>query len=196
MAKRFWLYYLRRVPETTATHYASFKDRLIARLIDVCIVTLPATLLMLYSVVFLKSLPLAIACIVAEAIYKPALEITSGQTIGKRLRNIRVVTQNDRSAIDANQGLMRFLPWAMIAFASIFVLIRHFQSPDFVGVTSIEEYIKFSREHVLGENFIIAMINYLPLFSVMWIFSDPMKRALHDRLAETVVVLEKVALVD
>ena len=180
------------MPDSTTLTYATFFDRLIARIIDVAIISLPLMMLMLYAIVFLRSLPLALACLVAEAIYKPALEVNSGQTIGKRIRKIRVVSQNDKGDIDVNQGMMRFLPWAAIVFASAFTLIRHFQAPEFADVDSIESYLLFSREHVLGENFIIAMINYLPLFSVMWIFSDPMRRALHDRIAGTVVVKEEV----
>ncbi|SEQ66706.1 RDD family protein [Neolewinella agarilytica] len=179
------------MPDSTPLPYATFVDRLIARIIDVAIVTLPITLVMLYAIAVLRSMPLALLCVVAEAVYKPAFEINSGQTIGKRLRKIKVVNQKDQGEIDANQGLMRFLPWAAIAFTSVFILIRHFQSPDFADVDSIEAYLVFSREHVLGENIIIAIINYLPLFSVMWIFSDPMRRALHDRLGGTVVVKEE-----
>ncbi len=73
-------------------------------------------------------------------------------------------------------------------FATVFVIIRHFQAEGFMEIDSWPAYIEFGREHPLGENILIAMVNYLPLFSVMWVMSDPTRRALHDRLAGTIVV--------
>lgn len=126
--------------------------------------------------------------LVGEAAYKPIMEAIYGQTLGKKWMNIKVVDQKDFSPISWNQSLLRFLPWAAVFYATVFIVVRHFQADGFAEVDSWPAYIEFGREHPLGENLLIAMINYLPLFSVMWVMSDPMKRALHDRLAKTVVL--------
>ena len=171
---------------------APLQRRFIAWLLD-RVVLLPLTGGLLYAIVELKSLAFAILMLVAEAAYKPIMEATSGQTLGKKWMNIRVVNQKGFGPISWNQSLFRFLPWAAVFYATVFIIVRHFQADGFMEVDSWPAYIEFGREHPLGENLLIAMINYLPLFSVMWVMSDPMKRALHDRLAGTVVLdsLEK-----
>ncbi|MBC6992962.1 RDD family protein [Neolewinella lacunae] len=169
--------------------YAKFHQRLIARLIDLAIVSLPLSLAMLFSVVYLKSFALAVLFSFLEAAYKPLAEAIFGYTIGKRVRRLRVVRQGDFAPIDLNQSLLRFLPWATIFFASVFILHRHLNDPGMADVNSVEAYLLFSQQHVLADNLVIALINYLPLFSVIWIFSDPMQRALHDRVAGTVVLV-------
>ena len=129
--------------------------------------------------------------LLVEAIYKPIMEGLYGQTLGKKWMNILVVNQKGFGPISWNQSLLRYLPWAAVFYATVFIIVRHFQADGFMEVDSWPAYIKFGREHPLGENLIIAMINYLPLFSVMWVISDPLKRALHDRVAGTVVFSSK-----
>lgn len=141
-----------------------------------------------YSIIELKSLPFAILMMLGEAAYKPIMEALYGHTLGKKWMKLEVVNQKGFGPISWNQSLLRFLPWAAVFYATVFVIIRHFQAEGFMEVTDMPMYIEFGRKHPLGENMLIAMINYLPLFSVMWVLSDPMRRALHDRLAGTVVV--------
>lgn len=152
------------------------------------LVLLPLSIGLLYAVVIAKSLPLALVFLFFDALYKPLLEATAGQTLGKRWLGLRVVRGSDGGPISWNASLMRYLPWAAIFYCTVFVLVRHFQSPDFAAVNDLETYLTFSRKHPLGDNFLIALINYLPIFSVVWVFSDPLRRALHDRLAGTVVI--------
>ncbi len=166
---------------------APLQRRFIAWLLD-RVVLLPLTGGLLYGLIEMKSLPFAILMLAAEAAYKPIMEGLSGQTLGKKWMNIEVVNEEGFSPISWNQSLLRFLPWAAIFYATVFIIVRHFQADGFMEVDSWLGYIEFSQKHPLGENIFIAMINYLPLFSVMWVMSDPMRRALHDRLAKTVVV--------
>ncbi len=166
---------------------APLQRRFIAWLLD-RIVLLPFTGGLLYAIVEMKSLAFAILMMVAEAAYKPIMEALSGQTLGKKWMNIRVVNQKNSGPISWNQSLLRFLPWAAVFYATVFIVVRHFQAEGFMEVDSVTAYLEFSQAHPLGENLFIAMINYLPLFSVMWVMSDPLRRALHDRLAGTVVL--------
>jgi len=175
------------IPENNSREPAPLQRRFIAWLLD-RIVLLPFTGGLLYAIVEMKSLALAVLMMAAEAAYKPIMEALSGQTLGKRWMNIRVVNEKSSGPISWNQSLLRFLPWAAVFYATVFVIVRHFQADGFLEVDSWTAYLEFSQAHPLGENLLIAMINYLPLFSVMWVISDPMKRALHDRLAGTVVL--------
>ncbi|WP_187270826.1 RDD family protein [Neolewinella aurantiaca] len=174
-------------PETGSPDPAPLQRRFIAWLLDRAVL-LPLTGGLLYSIIELKSLPFAILMLLVEAIYKPIMEGLYGQTLGKKWMNILVVNQKGFGPISWNQSLLRYLPWAAVFYATVFIIVRHFQADGFMEVDSWPAYIEFGRKHPLGENLIIAMINYLPLFSVMWVISDPMKRALHDRVAGTVVL--------
>lgn len=166
---------------------APLQRRFIAWLLD-RIVLLPLTGGLLYAIVEMKSLPFAVLMLVAEAAYKPIMEGLSGQTLGKKWMNVKVVDHEGFTPISWNQSLLRFLPWAAVFYATVFIIVRHFQADGFMEVDSWPAYLEFSQAHPLGENLLIAMINYLPLFSVMWVMSDPMRRALHDRVAGTVVL--------
>jgi len=168
---------------------ASIRDRGIAFLLDRLFV-LPFSLGAIYVLIYLKSLPLVLACIVAEAAYKPALEAVYGYTLGKKVMKIKVVSQLTGGQITWNQSFLRFTPWALAAYAAIFVMIRYFQTPGALELETIEEFLEFRVKHPLSNSFLIGMINSLWIFSVMWVFSDPQRRALHDRLGKTWVVKE------
>ncbi len=143
---------------------------------------------MLICMLVLNSLPLALLCIFLEAAYKPFMEMRWGYTIGKKWRKLKVVDQQSGALMDIEQSLTRFTPWAVAYFAAVFVCIRHYQDPAFADIATMEEYLKFSSEHVLNGNFFISLANNLTIFSIVWMFSDPFNRALHDRFAKTVVI--------
>jgi len=168
--------------------YASFTNRALARIIDIGLISVPLNMLMLVSLVFLRSLPLALLWIILDAAYKPIMESHWGYTLGKKWRKIKVISQETGGLMDMNQSLTRFIPWAIAYFASIFVYTRHFQDPAFGEVTTMEQYFEFAASHVLSGNFLISVANNLTIFSAVWMFSDPFRRALHDRFAKTIVV--------
>lgn len=106
--------------------YASFLQRTLARFIDIVFITVPLTAFTILALVYLRSLPLAIAFITLEAIYKPFMEGRFGFTIGKKLVKIRVVDQLSGKLMNLNQNLTRFLPWAIIYFTTLFVYTRYY----------------------------------------------------------------------
>ncbi|MFK8161192.1 MAG: RDD family protein [Lewinella sp.] len=176
-------------PTEDVQSIASIRDRAIAFLLDRLFV-LPFSLGAIYVLIYVKSLPLVLVCIVAEAAYKPILEAVYGFTLGKKVMKIKVISQLTKGPITWNQSFLRFTPWALAAYAAIFVMIRYFQTPGVLELETIEEFLEFRMQHPLSNSFLIGMINSLWIFSVMWIFTDPLKRALHDRLGKTLVVKE------
>lgn len=174
-------------PATDGPQMATIRDRGIAFLLDRLFV-LPFSLGAIYTLISLKSLPLTLMCIVAEAAYKPILEAVYGYTLGKKVMKIKVVSQKNFAEITWNQSFLRFTPWALAAYAAIFVMIRYFQTPGVLDLETFEQFLEFRIKHPLSDSFLIGMLNSLWIFSVMWVFSDPMRRALHDRLGKTLVV--------
>lgn len=176
-------------PTENGPAIATIRDRGIAFLLDRLFV-LPFSLGAVYTLVYLKSLPLTLICVVAEAAYKPILEGAYGFTLGKKVMKLKVVSQATLGAITWNQSFLRFTPWALAAYAAIFVMIRYFQTPGLLELETFEQFLEFRVQHPLSNSFLIGMLNSLWIFSVMWVFSDPMRRALHDRLGKTLVVAD------
>ncbi len=143
---------------------------------------------MVYVVVYLKSLPLALLCILADALYKPLLEGLYGYTWGKKLMHLRVTDRKSHQKISWNQSFLRYTPWAIAVYASVFVMVRYFQTPELLEVTDVPAYLEFMGSHPLSNNFLIGVLNSAWLFAIMWIFTDPLRQGLHDKLAGTLVV--------
>lgn len=174
--------------QETTSPYATFAQRAYARLIDNALVSVPLTLLMLISLIYVRSLPIAMFFLLVEAAYKPLMESNKGWTFGKKLMKIKVVDQETGALMNLNQSLTRYIPWALMFFTSVFVYTRYFQDPLFAEVVDPETFMKFVPKHVLSDNFLVSLISNLSVFSAVWMFGDPLVRALHDRIAGTIVV--------
>jgi uncharacterized RDD family membrane protein YckC len=123
-----------------------------------------------------------------QHLYKPLLEARFGQTAGKAILGLRVVSQHDLGPITLNQSFVRYLPWAVMGFANLFVLIRAFQSIEIAEVQNLETYVSFITTYPLTQNFLVNLCNNFPVFSAVWMIMDPWRRALHDRWAQTYVL--------
>jgi len=169
---------------------ASLRDRGLSWLVD-AIIRAPLTVSIVFIAIGSKSLPLALVLMAAREAYKPVMEAVYGYTIGKRVLKIKVVNAEDQGPITWNQSLMRFIPWAIAFYTEVFLTIRFYQAPGFFEVADYEAYAKFQEAHPLYGNFWVGILGVAWVFSVMWIFSDPLRRALHDQLGRTLVVEDK-----
>ena len=174
--------------QSSTSPYADIRKRLYARLIDFIIVFVPLNAAAMLALFFGKSLITALAFLLIEAAYKPFLEMIWGQTIGKMILRIKVVDRATGNNISLNQTLMRFFPWALGVFGTIFLYIRYMQADGFMDITELEQMQDFMKEHVLTNNFLLSVLSNASIFSAVWMISDPLRRALHDRMADTVVV--------
>ena len=138
-----------------------------------------------------RSLYAALGIMLLAGAYKPAMEAGLGWTIGKRSQKLAVVDVATTGPIDLNQALMRFLPWAMGIFASMLILITHWQDPQFAEVKDLVQYSEFSQRTAISQSWIIQVVTSLPVVSAFWMIADPLKQALHDKLGKTIVILEE-----
>ena len=168
--------------------YAPIPRRIFARVIDFGLVWVPLNGLAMIAIIFWRSLPLAIAFLLLEAAYKPLTEARWGYTLGKKWLKMKVIDRETGGLMTLNQSLYRYLPWAIAVFATVFVYIRYFQDPGFADVASLDDYVEFANDHSLSNSFVLSLLTNLTIFSAVWMFSDPLVRALHDRIAGTVVV--------
>ena len=167
--------------------FGNFLLRLAATFIDILVVA-PLGYLGYYFMVSDPVVAAAVTLIVVESLYKPVAEKVYGKTVGKHLLKLKVISQHDFGPISWNQTFTRYLPWAVVAFASIFTTIRFMEDPNFGNFADYREYLQYVQTSRLGESPVLAVINNLPLFSALFIILDPWRRALHDRWAGTYVV--------
>ncbi len=120
--------------------------------------------------------------------YKPVLESKLGFTVGKWLMSLRVVDRGTNLNIDLNQSFIRYLPWGISSFVTLFVYIRLAQSAGISEVDDLLEYNQYLTTFPLNENFLVSLGNSFPVFTSVWLITDPWNRALHDRWAQTFVI--------
>lgn len=161
--------------------------RLAAWIVDK-VVLLPLLSVASYAIIISKNLPLAIFALALDLAYKVILEKRRGATIGKLLLRIRVIRRDGKGLMTWNQSLLRALPWSLGFYALTFVLIRYFQTPGFLEIATEDGFREFVNEHPLSGNTFVSLMIMAPFLSATWILSDPLLRALHDRLGGTVVV--------
>ena len=173
------------IPEGTV--FGTFTVRLAAALVDLLVLA-PVSFLAYYYTVHQPALYAVLSLGLVQAVYKPTLEKVWGYTVGKYFLKLRVVSAADFGPISWNQTLIRWLPWAIAFYASVFTTIRAFQDPNFGGFADYQEYFDYVRDSPLGQSTILALLNNAPVMSAVFIVGDPLMRALHDRWAGTYVI--------
>lgn len=176
------------LPDPTTVPTAGFLPRLAAAIVDFFVLS-PLLYGIYYFMVEQPMLLGIVAMWMLQFCYKPLTEAYFGCTVGKALMRLRVVNQGTNQNISLNQSLMRYLPWAVSGFVTLFVYIRIFQSPGFAEVGDVWEYSDFLNSFPLTDNFLVSLGNNFPTFSAVWMFMDPWNRALHDRWAQTFVIV-------
>ena len=123
-----------------------------------------------------------------QFLYKPLLEARLGGTLGKLLLRLRVVDRGTYRRVSVNQSFVRYLPFAVSQFASLFVLIRMFSSAELAEISGLQAYVNYSTYYPLNQSFFVNLCNNFPVFSSVWMIMDPWNRSLHDRWAQTFVI--------
>ena len=174
------------LPDPTTVPTVGFLPRFAAWFIDQ-VVLLVLIFPTYYFMVVRPNLGIVIVLWVLQFLYKPLAEARFGATVGKWVLKQRVVDRNTYRRITLNQSFVRYLPFALSQFATLFVLIRAFSSTDLEEITGLQSYVNFITYYPLNQSFAVNLCNNFPVFSSVWMILDPWSRALHDRWAETFV---------
>ncbi|MBB4078148.1 putative RDD family membrane protein YckC [Lewinella aquimaris] len=175
------------LPDPTTVPTAGFLPRVAAYLVDQ-FVMIPVMYATFYFMVEQPLLYAVIALWLVQSLYKPLTESFLGFTVGKWIMRLRVVDRGTNRKIGLNQSFVRYLPFAVSAFATLFVQIRMFETPEFREVNNLELYVNYMSSFPLNQNLLVNICNNLPVFSAVWLIMDPWSRALHDRWAQTFVI--------
>ena len=175
------------LPDPTTLPTAGTLPRLAAFLVDK-FVTVPLLLGIYYFMVPFPNLYGVGACWMLLFLYKPFTEHYFGMTVGKWLLRVRVTDRLTNQPPSLNQSFVRYLPFAVAEFATLFILIRVFQSPELAEITTLNDYVNYTSLFPLRQNLFVSFCNNFPIFSAVWLILDPWSRALHDRWAQTFVL--------
>lgn len=165
---------------------ATFWTRLWASLVDL-LVLLPLTLLSFYVLLSLKSIPIMVLLSLITWVYKPLLEYQYGATVGKMALKIKVVDENF-GMITGGQAMTRFLPWIISYVLNLVSVLQIMSIPGFQNIEGFMEYLSFVQENPTPMSTIGSLAGWLVIISVIPIFFNATKQAIHDKLAKTYVI--------
>ncbi len=182
------------ISEKARTHfdYATFWQRTAAVLLDGLIVGLPFAGILYYSF-FIKSLPLFLVCSVIMALYKPLMEGIYGATLGKMIMKIKMVDENF-NPISLAQSFGKNAIYLISSILSILTGFEMFQNQDFLEAEGWAEIMlaqKMASEDS-AYNIISQGWSFLIFFSCMALLFNLKRQTLHDMIAKTFCVKEKL----
>jgi len=172
--------------------YANFGPRLGAALLDFLIL-IPVTGIAYYFSALHPNFTIYLCIFAIAALYKPVMEGLYGATLGKMILKLKVLTK-EGTPITMVQAFMRWIPWALGAAASLYVVYNMFQIPGYTDIDGFQENTEFMMEYQKenGVNWTDSLISslgfILPLVSALVMLGGNKRMAAHDILAETVVI--------
>ena len=165
--------------------FGSFKDRLLASLID-GLVLLPLVLVDWFNKSSFKILPLMVITFLVGFLYKLLFELKYGATIGKMALKLKVVNK-EFQRVNLPEVVLR----------NIFDIVQHI----FVFVVTLTVYlgedfgsIRSNAEFVAAHNQVVNMTPFLYGFTILSVIeavvliSDKKRRAIHDFIGGTFVI--------
>lgn len=168
-----------------SVEYASFRQRLLAFFLDGFIL-LPLSLLALYNIIYLKIYAIDLGIGIIGLIYKPIFESIYSATPGKILLKLRV-TNKAFQAITIDQAFKRYVFEFALAFSWMMVSYDLFQEENFLAVKDWDDYMKLE---LLGTQ-LPDVLSAIWMTVVIWVIFDEKNQGLHDKLAETYVIMNK-----
>lgn len=165
--------------------YGSFKQRALASCIDGLLLS-PLLVVDWYNKTGWKSQLLLTAVFMVSLLYKPFFEFWRGATPGKKWMKLLVVN-DEHLKVSLQQVLIRniFDISSRIYYYSITLYI--YQRVGFEYINTNTEYVKFQKEFT-DINLYLLLSAAITVIEIILILSDKKKRALHDRMAGTLVI--------
>ena len=173
----------RNIPNTQKEQelvFGSFSARCGAVIVDGVFLSPWVYMLYFYNLGHWLSFPLFLIGLLLGPTFKFYCEYKYGHTIGKWLFNLNCMSVNF-SPLSLTQALIRNIFYIAPLLITIPYYYRAFYSENFNGLDTIVKH---------GVPFVFSgIVVTLQILDVATIFSDPQKRAIHDKLAGTLVVV-------
>ncbi|HTB51598.1 MAG TPA: RDD family protein [Ferruginibacter sp.] len=166
--------------------YSTFKERLFALFIDGMIVASFTIPLERFNLTEWKSSVILLIYGIIGILYKPFFEWKYGATPGKMALKLVVVDTKFKN-IDIKEALFRNIFGIMTKLFTIASTLYFFNLIQFSTVSTMKEYGKFSRNYISTSQ-IFAIYGVIIIVDMIFLLTDPKKRALHDRIGGTIVI--------
>ena len=163
----------------------TFKERLFASLID-GLVLLPLALIDWFNKSDFKSQLLLILVFLVGVSYKLFFEFKFGATIGKKSMKLMVVN-TELNRVGLKEVLVRNIfdiLWRTFFFIISLIIYR---SVEFSHISSNEEFVSLSNK-LINTNPYLVVYSLVVLIEIIFMLSDKKRRALHDRMGDTLVI--------
>jgi uncharacterized RDD family membrane protein YckC len=171
--------------EHTQVRYSTFWQRFFASLID-GLVLIPIAIIENFNEATWKILPLQVLTFILALAYKPFLEVKYRATLGKMALNLTIVDTAFEKPTIKNIILRNIFDTSGRVIIGITTFIT-FASAEFQDVDSITDYSALSNA-LTGATWITMGVGLLSIVDALFLVTDPRRRALHDRIGQTLVI--------
>lgn len=168
--------------------YGGFWPRLGALFLDGLILGLPSMGLSYFNVVNWKSSAILIIISLVGVVYKPFMEFQYGATLGKMALDLRVVNLNFQKASFTEIFLRNIFNMASGIFSLVTSVII-FNSMEFQRLTGYMEFNTLVANQ-RGSSMVQGIYVLILIIELICVVSDKQKRALHDRIGKTYVIVK------
>lgn len=160
---------------------AGFWIRVVASFVD-SLVFIPLSVLSLYILSVVKSLPLMLLISIPGLLYKPFMESRFGATLGKMACKLRVIDK-DGKKLNLTSAYIRFSPFLLTNIISIIGLIFLFSFPQFKDANTLAEIGYLQRANPM--RLFQTVTSWIVLIDCVCVAFTYRKRALHDMIAKS-----------
>lgn len=161
--------------------YAGFWIRVGASLVD-ALIFIAIGIVNLYNLLSFKSMVLELTIAAIYLAYKPFFEYQYGATFGKMALKIRVIDA-EGGPIDAQQAIIRNIPYMLVAAVSVLVTLQVYFEPGFNNVDTFAEYTAVTT--AATNEILNTVVNLFYLVSCLFVAFRANRQALHDSMAGT-----------
>ena len=168
--------------------YGSFWQRCGAITLDTLIIGVPTFAISYYNITNWKSIPLLVLVSLAGMVYKPYCEFQYGATPGKKALNLNVVNQRFDKA-DLTEIILRNIFQIVFPLMTLAATIMVYNSPEFQDINGFMEFGTLSSTSSKATSYITWMSSIVFIIEFICLVSDQQKRALHDRIGKTYVIV-------
>jgi len=171
--------------EQADLRYSTFWQRFLAIIVDALVLT-PFVIADSFNKSGWKSLPLSMAILAVTVVYKPFMEAKYGATLGKMALGLTIIN-TDYERADLKNVLLRNIIDIVSRLLTGLITVMAFSSADFLNVESFSQYSAVAN--AVGAVTILYLTSGIGLVDAIVLIADSTKRrALHDRIGQTLVV--------
>jgi uncharacterized RDD family membrane protein YckC len=174
------------IANETTVKYGGGGLRFVASLLD-ALVLAPLTFgISYFNIISWKSSSILIAITLLGIIYKPAMELLYGATLGKMAVKLKVVNAQYEQP-NINDILIRNVFQIVPGIIMLFITVGIYNDPEFETVTGFSEYSVWSSKF-MALQFGNYAVSSLVIIDGIVLLADKQSRAWHDKIASTFVV--------